>query len=109
MGHKTLAIINGDNGRRYRVRKWADRHATLCAQYGRPGRIEVQDPDDHGWNHLSWWDAGAEFGNQDDHEVMEEAIHRLDVAFGVEPEEIIYDQHDRHSRPDPPNTTITAL
>lgn len=109
MGHKTLAIIKGDNGRRYRVRKWADRHATLCAEYGRPGRIDVQDQETHEWNHLSWWSAAAEFGNQPDEEVMEEALKRLRVAFDVEPDEIIYDQHNARTRPDPSGVAVTSL
>lgn len=109
MGHKTLAIINGDNGRRYRVRKWADRSSTLCAQYGRPGRIDVQDPETHEWNHLSWWSVKDGYGNQPDHHVMKEALKRLRVAFDVEPDEIIYDQHNGRNRPNPTNATVTAL
>jgi len=108
MGHKTLAIIAGSNGRRYRVRKWTDRYATLCAEYGRPGRIDVQDPDTHAWNHLSWWSAADDYGNQPDNDVMEEALHRLKVAFDVTPEKIVYDQHTG-PRPTPDSATSTSL
>jgi hypothetical protein len=69
----------------------------------------VQDPENHSWNHLSWWSAAADFGNQDDDEVMEEALKRLRVAFDVEPDEIIYDQHKAHTAPEPSGVTVTSL
>ncbi len=109
MGHKTLAIIHGNDDRTYRIRKWNDRHATLCAEYGRPGRIDIQDPETGEWNHLSWWSAAADFGNQDDETVMEEALKRLDVAFDVEPEEIIYDQCSSYQQINPDGVSVEAL
>lgn len=108
MTRKTLAIVHGD-GRTYRVRKWNDRYATLRAEYGRPGQIQVQDPETHEWNHLTWWSAAAKHGNQPDDEVMEEALKRLDMAFSVEPEEIVYDQCRRPKQIEPEGVTVTAL
>lgn len=109
MGRKTLAIIHGDDGQTYRVRKWASEHSTLAAEYGRPGQVETQDPETREWHHLTWWSAAARFGNQPDEEVMEEALHRLEVAFGVEPEKIIYDQHKSHTQIEPDGVDVTAL
>lgn len=110
MSRKTLAFVEGDDGRRYRVRKWDDRHSTLVAEYGRPGSVETQDPDTGEWNHLTWWDASAErFGNQPDEEVMNEALHRLNAAFGVRAERIVYDQHKRYSAPEPDGVAVEHL
>jgi hypothetical protein len=109
MGRKTIAIIHGDDGRKYRVRKWNDEYSTLCAEYGRPGQIEVLDADSEGWNHLSWWSAADDFGNLPDDEVMEEALNRLDVAFDVEPEKIIYDQCRERKQIEPDGVAVAAL
>jgi hypothetical protein len=109
MSHKTLAIIDGNNGRKYRVRKWNDHDGTLCAEHGRPGRIDVQNPETGEWNHLNWWSAAAEFGNQSDDEVMEEALKRLDIAFGVEPERIVYDDCSSVYQIEPDGVTVEAM
>lgn len=92
MPHKTLAFINADDGNKYRVRKWSDKHMTLSAEFGKPGRIDVRDPETFEWNHQSWWDASTEFGLQSDTAVLEEALHRLRTILDAEPEEILYDQ-----------------
>lgn len=109
MGYKALAIVDGDDGQTYRVSKWNDRHATVPGEIGRPGKIEVRDPDGGGWDGLSRWSAAATNGNQSDGKVMREALNRLEVAFGVEPDRIVYDQCTNHGRVKPDGVPIEEL
>lgn len=108
MSYDTLAFIDGDNGRRYRVRKWNDKNRKRTSKPKQPHRIYVQDPETHEWNHLNWWNDGERFGLESDREVMEEALHRLETAFNVEPEKIVYDNTPVRMTPNQ-DVTIEAL
>lgn len=111
MGYKTLAIVHASD-RQYRICKWNDDHRTAVGEFSRPAKIEVREPDGGGWDSLSRWSAARnprELKNQPDGEVMEEALNRLETAFAVEPDRIVYDRCLPQGRVEPDGVPTESL
>lgn len=88
MTQVTLAVLIATDGRRYKLKGWRSGSHELSTP-SRPAKLLMLTAEE-GWKFLESWDGSDEDNNpKPDEVVLQEALQRLDIQYGVEIERVV--------------------